>query len=219
MALASEWPALAGALGVVAGTAAKIASDVILLAQTEVHEAHERDAGGSSALPHKRNPAASVAVVAAARRAHALLPVLFSALVAEHERAAGPWHAEWQSLSQLLALAGGAASRTADVVDGLEVAPGAMAANLGDLGGALLSERLVLAVTAITGDLDAARAAVEQAARAAPSDFAAALAADPVIGGVLDRSHIDDLLDPAGYLGATQTWIDRALASYDASAP
>ena len=77
----------------------------------------------------------------------------------------------------------------------------------------------MLAVTAITGDLDAARAAVEQAARAAPSDFAAALAADPVIGGVLDRSHIDDLLDPAGYLGATQTWIDRALASYDASAP
>ena len=72
-----------GALGVVAGTAAKIASDVILLAQTEVHEAHEHDAGGSSALPHKRNPAASVAVVAAARRAHALLPVLFSALVAE----------------------------------------------------------------------------------------------------------------------------------------
>ena len=71
------------------------------------------------------------------------------------------------------------------MVDGLEVAPGAMAANLGDLGGALLSERLVLAVTAITGDLDTARAAVEQAARAAPSDFAAALAADPVIGGVL----------------------------------
>jgi 3-carboxy-cis,cis-muconate cycloisomerase len=209
---------LAGALGVVAGSAAKIASDVILLAQTEVHEAHEHDAGGSSALPHKRNPAASVAVVAAARRAHALLPVLFSALVAEHERAAGPWHAEWQSLSQLLALAGGAASRTADVVDSLEVAPGAMAANLGDLGGTLLSERLVLAVTAITGDRDAARAAVEQAWRAAPGDFAAALAADPVIGGVLDRSHIDALLDPAGYLGATQTWIDRALASYDAAA-
>ena len=82
---------LAGAvLGVVAGSAAKIASDVILLAQTEVHEAHEHDAGGSSALPHKRNPAASVAVVAAARRAHAVLPVLFSALVAETSGRRGP---------------------------------------------------------------------------------------------------------------------------------
>jgi 3-carboxy-cis,cis-muconate cycloisomerase len=210
---------LAGALGVVAGTAAKIAGDVILLAQTEVHEAHEHDAGGSSALPQKRNPAASVAAVAAARRAHALLPVLFSALVAEHERAAGAWHAEWQSLSQLLALAGGAARRTADVIDSLQLDPGAMMANLDAQDGTLLSERLLLAVTAITGDRDAAGRAIERARRAASPGFAAALAADPVISGVLDPSQIGELLDPAGYLGAARIWIDRALASYEATAP
>jgi 3-carboxy-cis,cis-muconate cycloisomerase len=210
---------LAGALGVVAGTAAKIAGDVVHLAQTEVGEAQERDPGGSSSMPQKRNPTASVAAIAAARRAHALLPVLFSALVAEHERAAGAWHTEWQSLSELLALAGGAASRVADVVEGLEVFPGAMAANLGRLGGTLLAERIVLQVAAITGDRAAARAAVERAAQcepAAPEVFAAALLRDRAIGGVLDRPRIEELLDPAGYLGATRTWIDRALADYEA---
>jgi 3-carboxy-cis,cis-muconate cycloisomerase len=210
---------LAGALGVVAGTAGKIAGDVVLMAQSEVGEVEEHEAGGSSSMPHKRNPAAAVAALAAARRAHALLPVLFSALVAEHERAAGAWQAEWQSLSELLALAGGAAGRVADVVSSLDVSPRAMAANLDRLGGTLLAERVVLAVTAITGDRAAASAAVGRAARAAPGAFAAALEADPVIGAVLDRARVEQLLDPATYLGATQIWIDRALAGYEAEFP
>jgi 3-carboxy-cis,cis-muconate cycloisomerase len=207
---------LAGALGIVAGTAAKIAADVVLMAQSEVGEAREHEAGESSSMPHKRNPAAAVAALAAARRAHALLPLLFAALVAEHERAAGAWHTEWQALSELLALAGGAAGRVADVVSSLDVSPEAMAANLDRLGGTLLGERVVLAVSAITGDRAAASAAVQRAAQAPPPAFAAALEADPVIGAVLDRGHIEQLLDPASYLGATQTWIDRALACYEA---
>lgn len=207
--------ALAGALGVVAGTAAKISTDVVLMAQTEVSEAHEGAPGGSSTLPHKRNSAASVAVIAAARRAHALVPLLFSALVAEHERPAGAWHTEWQSLSELLAVAGGATARTADVAAGLDVDSDAMAANLADLGGTLLAERVEGAVAAITGDRQAARDAVSRAARQGSTTFAMALAADPLVGTVLDRSGIDDLLDPAGYLGSTQIWIDRALAAYD----
>jgi 3-carboxy-cis,cis-muconate cycloisomerase len=211
--------ALAGALGVVAGTAAKIAADIVLMAQTEVGEAREHDGGGSSALPHKRNADASVAAIAAARRAHALLPVLFSALVAEHERAAGAWQAEWQSLSELLALAGGAAGRVAEAVSGLNLIPAAMAANLGELGGRLLSERVVLAIAGITGDYGAARGAVERAAEAGAGAFAAALAADPMISAVLDTGRIEELLDPAGYLGATGTWIDRALARYEAEVP
>ncbi len=127
--------ALAGALGVVAGTAAKISTDVVLLSQTEVGEAEEPAPGGSSTLPHKRNPAASVAVIAAARRAHALLPVLFSALIAEHERAVGAWHAELGGAVRAVGPGRrGRAARTADVVAGLQVAPETMAANLARLG-------------------------------------------------------------------------------------
>jgi 3-carboxy-cis,cis-muconate cycloisomerase len=209
--------ALAGALGTVAGTAAKISTDVVLMAQTEVGEATEPTPGGSSTLPHKRNPAASAAVIAAARRAHALLPVLFTGLVAEHERAAGAWHAEWEPLSELLALAGGAAARTADVIDGLEIHPGAMSENMAASGGVVLAERVALAVAARTGDRAAARVAVGRAARDG-SGFAKALSGDALVGAVLDPAEIDELLDPAHYLGATATWIDRALAAHEAEA-
>jgi 3-carboxy-cis,cis-muconate cycloisomerase len=211
--------ALAGALGLVAGTAAKISLDVALLMQTEVGEAFEPTPGGSSTLPHKRNPASGAAVVAAARRAHALLPVLFGALVAEHERPVGAWHAEWQPLSELLALAGGAAAGAADTLDGLDVDPQAMARNVARTGGALLSERVVLALAEATGDGDEGRRAVTDALRSG-RPFADALADDPLVAKVFDRARIDELLDPAGYLGATATWIDRALAAHaEASDP
>jgi 3-carboxy-cis,cis-muconate cycloisomerase len=213
---------LAGALGTAAGTAAKICSDVVLLAQTEVAEVAEPTAGGSSTLPHKRNPAGAVAVMAAARRAHALVPVLLTALIAEHERAIGAWQAEWESLSELLALTGGATARAADVVAGLEVHSTTMAINLAATGGMLLAERVVLTMAGVTGDQAAARQAVSRALRLAPGTeggFAAALAADPLVSAVLSRAQIDELLDPAGYLGASATWIDRALAAHDRERP
>ncbi len=214
--------AVAGALGVVAGTAAKISADVALLMQTEVAEAAEPSPGGSSTMPHKRNPAASVAVLAAARRAHALLPVLFGGLVAEHERPAGAWHAEWEPWAELIALAGGAAARTADVVAGLEVDAGAMAANLARTGGALLAERVTLALAAACGDRAEARRAVTDALRRADKDgtpLAAELAAEPLVAGAFDAREIDRLLDPAGYLGAAGVWVDRALAAHGEAAP
>ncbi len=209
---------LAGALGTVAGTAAKICTDVVLLAQNEIGEVTEAAFGGSSALPHKRNPAAAVSVLAACRRALALVPVLQAALVAEHERAVGGWQAEWESLSQLLALAGGAAAGVAQVVAGLEIRPAAMAANLAASGGLLLAERVVLTVAARTGDHAGARQAVAQAVETAAGlgrGFAEALTRDPLVGTVLSRTQIDELLDPAGYLGATAVWIERALAAHD----
>ena len=209
---------LAGALGTVAGTAAKICSDVVLLAQNEVGELTHAGSGRSSTLPNKRNPAAAVSVVAASRRAHALVPVLLAALVAEHERAVGAWQAEWESLSELLALAGGAAAGAANVLASLEVHPAAMAANLDASRGVLLAERVVLTVATLTGDQAGARQAVNRAADEAarlPAGFAEALLRDPLVSSVLSRSQIDELLNPAGYLGASAIWIERALAAHD----
>lgn len=206
---------LAGALGTVAGTCAKISGDVALLAQNEVGEAAEPAApgrGGSSTLPHKRNPVGAAAVNAAARRALALVPVLQGSLLAEHERAVGAWQAEWESLSDLLALAGGAAARTAETVAGLEVHPEAMAANLAATGGVLLAERVVMELSGLAGRAEA-RAAVEAAA-AAGGSFSEALAAQPVIAAHLSTDRLCALLDPAGYLGATDVWIDRALGGH-----
>jgi 3-carboxy-cis,cis-muconate cycloisomerase len=131
---------LAAALGVLAGVFAKIARDVTLLAQNEVAEVRERAdprRGGSSALAHKRNPVASVAIIACATRVPGLVATMFAAMVQEHERAAGAWQAEWGTLSDLLTLVGSAASWAADLLDGLEVDPVRMSENAAALDGSL----------------------------------------------------------------------------------
>jgi 3-carboxy-cis,cis-muconate cycloisomerase len=127
-----------GALSLVAGVLGKISLDVILMAQTEVGEVAEpagEGRGGSSTLPHKRNPILSVTAAANARRFQALAQTLYQATVGEHERAAGAWHAEWESLSDALALTGGAAAAVREATEGLEVHPEKMRQNLDKTGG------------------------------------------------------------------------------------
>jgi 3-carboxy-cis,cis-muconate cycloisomerase len=121
---------LAGALGVAAGACAKPATDVVLLAGTELGEVSEAAPGDSSSMPHKRNPIAAVTARASARRAPGLVATLLAAMDHEHQRAAGPWHAEWQTLTDLLRATGGAASRLRVCLEGLAVHPDAMARNL-----------------------------------------------------------------------------------------
>lgn len=115
---------LASALGVLAGVLAKIARDVTLFAQNEVAELREGGApgrGGSSAMAHKRNPVASVAILACTTRVPGLVATMLAAMAQEHERAAGSWQAEWGTLSDLLTLVGSAAAWAADLLGGLEV--------------------------------------------------------------------------------------------------
>jgi 3-carboxy-cis,cis-muconate cycloisomerase len=123
---------LAGALALTAGIAAKIARDIILLAQTEVAEVAERASGGSSTMPNKQNPISAVLAVACERHARASCAVLLESLVAEHERAAGAWHAEWQATSTALAATGGAVAAVARSLDGLRVDAARMRTNLVD---------------------------------------------------------------------------------------
>lgn len=125
---------LAGALAVAAGACAKPATDIVLLAGTELGEVSEGAPGDSSSMPHKRNPIAATTARAAARRAVGAATVLLGATDHEHQRAAGAWHAEWQTLGDLLRGAGGAAARLRTALDGLRVHPDRMAANLA-LGG------------------------------------------------------------------------------------
>jgi 3-carboxy-cis,cis-muconate cycloisomerase len=110
---------LGAALDLTAGAAAKIALDVVLLAQDEVGEVTVAGAGGSSTMPHKQNPVAAVRARACARRVHSLVGTF--TLEHEHERAAGAWHAEWETLSDVLALTGGAVAATRETLDNLEV--------------------------------------------------------------------------------------------------
>ena len=206
---------LGAALELTAGTLAKVALDVVLLAQTEVGEVAEPAGGGrggSSTLPHKRNPIGSTLARACAEGVHAAAGVLARALAQEHERAAGAWHAEWRALSDALALAGGAAAGTREALEGLEVDEKRMRANLDATGGLLAAERVSGLLAERLGRV-AAHDLVHEAATAG-GPFRAALLADARVTEHLTEAQIDEALDPAGYLGSAEAFVDRALAYY-----
>jgi 3-carboxy-cis,cis-muconate cycloisomerase len=208
---------LAGALGVTAGAIGKVARDVTLLAQTEVAEVGEAGGagrGGSSTMPHKRNPVAAVSALACAQQAPGLVATLLSSMVAEHQRAAGAWHAEWRPFGELLRSCGSAAAWLRECLEGLEPDPARMRANLDATGGLGLAERVSAALAGALGRSEAhdlvARAAAEAASSGRP--FADVLREEPSV-----REHAGDvaaLLDPAGYLGSAPAFVARALEAY-----
>ena len=210
---------LAAALAVAAGAAGKVALDVVLLAQTEVAEVAEpagAGRGGSSTLPHKRNPALSVAALASARRVAGLAGTLLGGMLQEHERAAGAWQAEWETLRDALALTAGTTSRVREVVAGLEVDRARMRAGLEATRGLLLAEAVSTALTDRLGRLAAHERVREASARAAATGghLRHALLADDVVVAALGVDGVEAALDPARYLGATATLVDRALAAH-----
>ncbi len=211
---------IAAALGQVAGVAGKIAVDLALLAQTEVAEAFEPGApgrGGSSTLPHKRNPVGAASVIAAVRRTHALTASLFAAMVQEHERAAGAWQSEWPALTELLQLTGGAVAHVGDIVAGVEIDADRMRANLELTRGAVLAERVALRLAPELGRRPARQLVEDASARALKAGTS--LRDELSLTGVLDAHELDILFHPAGYLGATPTFIDAALAAHRRSSP
>jgi 3-carboxy-cis,cis-muconate cycloisomerase len=215
---------LAGALGVAAGAVGKVGLDIVLMAQTELGEVAESDGGRSSAMPHKQNPVAAVTARAGALQAPALVSTLLAAMAGEHQRAAGAWHAEWQPLTALLRVVGGAATRLEQAVTGLVIHPPAMRANLDATGGLLLAERVTSRLAETMGS-GPARQLVEAAAAnpdpgASSGDrhgeqvvhsggFAARLAGDPDVD--LDPDELAELLDPLGYLGHAGDLVDGFL--------
>jgi len=210
---------IAAAVGIAAGSVTKIAHDIALLAQTEVAEVAEESApgkGGSSALPHKRNPVDAMQALAAARLATASVPVILSALAQEHERAIGGWQAEWMAIPDLFRYAAGAIAHTRDALAGLQIDPQRMRANLDLSSGLMMAEALTLALGERIGPTEARRI-VQKAgdqARTAGSSLQQAAHADPRISAALSPAAIDQALDPAAYLGSADALIDRALAAF-----
>jgi 3-carboxy-cis,cis-muconate cycloisomerase len=184
---------------------AKIGLDVALLEQIEIAEVREpAGKGGSSTMPHKRNPIGSALAIACARRVDACAAVLTGSLVQEHERALGAWHAEWAPLSDALALTGGAAWHMHEVLAGLEVDAERMRANINELTAA---ERASFALAPQVGK-EKAHELVGEAARG--GSFREGLAA----AGLTDE-ELDCILDPATAIGSVDAFVDRALAFYE----
>lgn len=210
---------VAATVGLLVGTLGKIARDISLMAQTEVGEALEPAApgqGGSSTLPHKRNPVGSAAVLAAAIRVPALVSTMLAAMVQEHERGLGGWHAEWETLPEIFLLAAGAVSHTLQIVGGLEVHEEKMSDNLAVTHGLILTEAVAIALAKHVGRMPAHHL-MEQASRRALESgrpLRDVLVEDQQVGDYLSVPEIDKLLDPKNYTGSAKSMIDRVLANY-----
>jgi 3-carboxy-cis,cis-muconate cycloisomerase len=205
-------------LGLLVGTLGKVAHDVSLMMQTEVGEAVEPAApgrGGSSTLPHKRNPVGSAVVLAAATKVPALVSVMLAAMVQEHERGHGNWHAEWETLPEICMLSAGALGQLTQMIEGLEIDTARMRHNLDATHGLILAEAVSAALAPKLGR-EAAHALIEEACRrAAEQDkpLRDVLAKDAKIGKLLSAADLDRLFDPVNYLGAAEQFVDRVLAS------
>lgn len=212
--------ALAGALGTACSITGKVARDITLLAQAEVGEAWEQapGRGGSSTMPHKRNPVAAVTAAACAARAPGLISTILSVGAHEHERAAGGWHAEWEPLSELLRVTGSGASWIHESLSSLQVDPVRMATNIGRTDGLVLAEAITSALTPGLGRLTAHDLVTAACRRVLEEDIhlRTALLDSPQIRDRVGAHDVDRMLDPANYLGSSGAFIDRALVAHAA---
>ena len=212
----------ASVFAIIAGTCGKIARDVSLMMQTDVGEAFEPSGegrGGSSTMPHKRNPVAAASALGAATMAPNLAATILAAQVQDHERSAGPWHAEWPTLPTLLLVTSGALAAIVDIAEGLEVDAARMRANLDATGGLIMAEAVTMALAKKIGKSDAHHL-IEAASKKAVADkkhLREVLISDPQIVAQLSADKITELFEPMAYQGASQALIDRLLASLDGS--
>ncbi|WP_254359416.1 lyase family protein [Microbacterium hominis] len=200
-----RWPVteLGDALVQVMDAAGVVAADVVTLSRTEIAEVSEGAAGGSSAMPQKQNPAASVLIRSAAIRApHLGASLHASAALAVDERPDGAWHAEWPVLRELLRLALGTAATLARLVDGLVIDADAMARNTAASGGLIVAERLSAVAAPLVGP-DRLAAIIARANGG--DDLRGLLASESALAGL----DLDELLDPAHYTGLAGILTDR----------
>ncbi|KPW86298.1 3-carboxy-cis,cis-muconate cycloisomerase [Pseudomonas congelans] len=209
----------AGLLGLIAGSLGKLGRDVSLLMQTEVGEVFEPSApgkGGSSTMPHKRNPVGAAVMISTATRAPGLVATMLAAMPQEHERSLGLWHAEWETLPELCCLVSGSLQQALQVIPGLQVDAERMAINLQSTKGLVLAEAVSIALAQRIGR-DAAHHLVEQCCRRAVEQGAhlrQVLGETRQVSEQFSSDELDRLLDPAHYLGQARHWVERAVAEH-----
>src|ERR1700739_1313577 len=208
----------ASVFAILAGSCGKIARDVTLMMLTNVGEAFEPSGegrGGSSTMPHKRNPVATASALAAATMAPNLAATMFAAQVGDHERSAGPWHAEWPTLPSLLLVTSGALAAIVDIAEGLEVDVARMRINLDATNGLIMAGEVAMALAEKIGKSEAHHLveAASKKAVAEKKDLRNVLSGDTRVTAHLSADRLAKLFEPMAYQGVSQALIDRVLAS------
>lgn len=216
--------ALVCACGILAGSLGKIARDVSLMMQGEVAEVAEPGGsgrGGSSTMPHKRNPIGCAVTLAAAHRVPGLVSSFLSAMIQEHERAVGGWQSEWATVSSVIQNVGLAAASMAEVAEGLTVDKQRMRANIDATRGAIFAERAMMLLGPALGR-DMARKIMEEASRRSAAQgrrLSEVLGEMPEVTKILDEAIIRRLEVPEEYLGVAEEFRQRLLSALEKADP
>jgi 3-carboxy-cis,cis-muconate cycloisomerase len=209
---------VATTLALQTGTLGKMARDISLQMQTEIGEVFEpvgEGRGGSSTMPHKRNPVACAVILSAADRVPGLASIMLSAMSQEHERGLGGWHAEWETLPELVQVSAGALRAMLGTVAGLEIDAHRMRQNLEITQGLIFAEAITMSLGKHIGR-PAAHQLIEIASRKAAAEkkhLREVLSADPQVTSHLSTAELEKLFEPLNYTGVAGQFIDRAIAA------
>ena len=208
--------AIAGAFAILAGNLGKMAKDISLMSQTEVGELREsgqKGRGGSSTMPQKSNPIASISILANAQRVPALVSIVLSSLVQDHERGTGPWHAEWETLPEIAQLTAGALGKALELIHGLEINKEQMLKNLEITKGLIYAENISMALLPLVGRLEAYELVKACCDKAKASDLHLSKVCidHPVISKYFSGEELEKLFDPERALGLSEAFIDKVV--------
>jgi 3-carboxy-cis,cis-muconate cycloisomerase len=207
---------VATTLGLLVGTLGKIARDISLHMQTEIAEIFEpagEGRGGSSTMPHKRNPVSAAVVLSAATRVPGLVSTMLSAMVQEDERGLGNWHAEWETLPEIFRLTAGALHQMATIVPDLEIDVARMRRNLDATQGLIFAEAVAIAMGRQIGKSSAYELleVASRQVRESGKHLREVLAQNPVVTEHLTSADLDRLFAPENYLGIAEELVDRVI--------
>jgi 3-carboxy-cis,cis-muconate cycloisomerase len=208
---------VATTLGILSGNLGKIAKDISLLMQTEIAEVYEPSGagkGGSSTMPHKRNPVGCIAILANTQRVPFLVATMLNAMVQDHERATGAWHAEWETMSAVVQLTAGTLHKSIEVTDGLEVDAEQMLRNIGLTKGLIFAENVSLALAEKIGKQEAHHLIENccQTVQVMNVHLKELIVKNKMIRQHLTSAQIETLFDPAMSVGLCEELINRVLS-------
>ncbi|MCU7549784.1 3-carboxy-cis,cis-muconate cycloisomerase [Chitinophagaceae bacterium LB-8] len=208
--------AIATTLGILNGSLGKIAKDISLLMQTEIAEVFEpsgKGKGGSSTMPHKRNPVGCIAILANVQRVPSLVATMLGTMVQDHERGTGTWHAEWETISAIVQLTAGSLRKATEVTNGLEVDKEQMLRNIEITKGLIFAENISLALAEKIGKQEAHELIEKccQEVQRSGMHLKNIVLENTVMRQYLTSSEIEGLFDPVRSIGLCEEWIKRVL--------
>ncbi|MFI1744168.1 3-carboxy-cis,cis-muconate cycloisomerase [Thalassobellus sediminis] len=205
---------LASILGILSGSLGKIAKDISLMMQTEVSEAFEgaqEGKGGSSTMPHKRNPVTCALILSNSTRTPGLVSTMLSSMLQEHERSAGYWHAEWETLTQLIGLTCGSIEKSIDLIENLEVDTERMLQNVEITNGLIYAEKVAFVLSNTLGKMQA-HEAIKKACKRSISE--GKHLKQIIIETHPEINNIDTLFQPENAIGNSVKWVEKILNNY-----